>query len=76
LPAYVGVTLPGQGFGVYRISKVGQPAQPDQARRKGEAEQIARAVGNSELYGYVQVLKQKAKAKINVKPADLGVKQE
>lgn len=72
LPAYVGVDVPGQGYGVYRIVKVSQPAQPDQARRKQEAEQIGRAIGGAETYGYVEALKQKAKAKINVKPADLG----
>ena len=76
LPAYVGVEIPGQGYGVYRIGKVAQPAQQDEGRRKGEAEQIGRAIGNAELYGYVEVLKHKAKAKINVKPADLGVKSE
>ena len=74
LPAYVGVELPGQGYGVYRIGKVSQPAQPDQARRKQEADAIARAVGNAELYGYVEALKKKAKAKVNVKPVDLGAK--
>jgi peptidyl-prolyl cis-trans isomerase D len=72
LPAYVGVDIPGQGYGVYRIVKVSQPAQPDVARRKQEAEQIGRAIGNSETYGFVEALKHKAKAKINVKPADLG----
>jgi peptidyl-prolyl cis-trans isomerase D len=76
LPAYVGVELPGQGYGVYRIAKVSQPAQPDTARRQQEAEQIANAVGGSETYGFVEALKHKAKAKINVKSADLGVKQE
>ncbi|MFC5547182.1 SurA N-terminal domain-containing protein [Massilia aerilata] len=74
LPAYVGVELPGQGYGVYRIGKVTQPAQADQARRKQEAEAIARAMGNAELYGYVEALKRKAKAKLNVKAADLGAK--
>lgn len=72
LPAYVGVDVPGQGYGVYRIVKVSQPAQPDQARRKQEAEQIGRAIGGAETYGYLEALKKKAKAKINVKPADLG----
>jgi peptidyl-prolyl cis-trans isomerase D len=72
LPAYVGVDIPGQGYGVYRIVKVSQPAQPDVARRKQEAEQIGRAIGNSETYGFVEALKHKAKAKINVKTADLG----
>jgi peptidyl-prolyl cis-trans isomerase D len=76
LPAYVGVELPGQGYGVYRIGKVSQSAQPDQARRKQEAEAIARAVGNSETYGYVEALKKKAKAKLNVKPSQLGAKAE
>jgi len=76
LPAYVGVDIPGQGYGVYRIVKVGQPAQPDQARRKQEAEQIGRAVGNAETFGFVEALKHKAKAKINVKAADLGAKSE
>jgi peptidyl-prolyl cis-trans isomerase D len=76
LPAYVGVDIPGVGYGVYRIGKVSQPAQPDAARRKQEAEQIGRAVGNAETYGFVEALKHKAKAKINVKPADLGAKSE
>lgn len=76
LPAYIGIELPGQGYGLYRIGKVSQSAQPDQARRKQEAEAIARAVGNSELYGYVEALKKKAKAKLNVKAADLGSKAE
>ena len=76
LPAYVGVELPGQGYGVYRIAKVSQPAAPDAARRQQEAAQIANAVGGGETYGFVEALKHKAKAKINVKSSDLGVKQE
>jgi peptidyl-prolyl cis-trans isomerase D len=76
LPAYVGVELPGQGYGVYRIGKVSLPAQPDQARRKQEADAISRAVGGAEMYGYIEALKKKAKAKVNVKPADLGAKAE
>jgi peptidyl-prolyl cis-trans isomerase D len=76
LPAYVGVDIPGVGYGVYRIGKVSQPAQPDVARRKQEADQIGRAVGNAETYGFVEALKHKAKAKINVKAADLGAKSE
>jgi peptidyl-prolyl cis-trans isomerase D len=72
LPAYVGVEVPGQGYGVYRIGKVAQAAQPDQARRKQEAEQITRALGEAEMYGYIEALKQKAKAKVTAKSADLG----
>jgi peptidyl-prolyl cis-trans isomerase D len=72
LPAYIGVDVPGQGYGVYRISKVSQSAQPDQARRKQEADQIAQVLGQQEMYGFIEALKQKAKAKVTVKAADLG----
>jgi peptidyl-prolyl cis-trans isomerase D len=67
LPAYVGVDVPGQGYGIYRIGKVQQPAQLDAARRKAEQEQIATVIAQQEMYGYVEALKQKAKVEI-VKP--------
>ncbi|UVW27069.1 SurA N-terminal domain-containing protein [Massilia sp. H6] len=73
LPAYVGVELPGQGYGVYRIGKVSQAAQPDAARRQQEAQQISTLVGQAEMFNYVEALKSKAKAKINVQPSQLGV---
>jgi len=76
LPAYIGVELPGQGYGIYRIGKVTMPAKPDQDRRKQEADSIARAIGNAETYGYIEALKKKAKAKLNVKAADLGTRSE
>ena len=66
LPAYVGVEVPGMGYGVYRIAKVTMPAAPDAARRAAEAEQIAGVVGQQEMYGFIEALKQKAKAKITV----------
>ncbi|MBQ5965272.1 SurA N-terminal domain-containing protein [Massilia sp. ZL223] len=69
LPAYVGVELPGQGYAVYRIGKVSQPAQPDQARREQEAQQIAGIVGQQEMVNYIEALKVKAKAKVNAKAA-------
>jgi len=72
LPAYVGVEVPGQGYGVYRIGKVSQPAQPDTARRKQESDQIGNLVGQQQMYDYVEALKAKAKVKINVKPTELG----
>lgn len=67
LPAYVGVELPGIGYGIYRIGKVQQPAEQDEARRKTEADQIANIVSQQEMFDYVEALKQKAKVKI-VKP--------
>ncbi|MES2126930.1 MAG: SurA N-terminal domain-containing protein [Pseudomonadota bacterium] len=65
LPAYVGVEVPGMGYGVYRIGKVSQPATPDLARRQTEAQQIGGGIGQQEMFAYIDVLKQKAKAKIN-----------
>ena len=64
LPAYVGVDLPGQGYAVYRIGKVHQPAQQDEARRKAEQEQIGNIISQQEMYGYVESLKSKAKVKM------------
>ena len=69
LPAYVGVELPGQGYAVYRIGKVAQPAQPDQARRQQEAEQIGGIVGQQEMLNYIEALKVKPKAKDTAKAA-------
>jgi peptidyl-prolyl cis-trans isomerase D len=65
LPAYVGVELPGQGYGVYRIGKVAQTATPDVARRKAEVEQINNAVGQQDMYHYLDGLKQRSKVKVN-----------
>lgn len=73
LPAYVGVELPGQGYAVYRIGKVSQPAQPDAARRAAEAEQITGALGQGELYAYIEALKKKTKAKLAEKYAAVEV---
>ncbi|MDY7547853.1 SurA N-terminal domain-containing protein [Glaciimonas sp. CA11.2] len=64
LPAFVGVSLPGQGYAIYRIGKVAQPATIDQARRQSEQKQISSALAQQEMSAYVEVLKKKAKAKI------------
>jgi peptidyl-prolyl cis-trans isomerase D len=64
LPAYVGVEIPGMGYGVYRINKVQQPAQQDAAQRQQEEQQISSMLSQQELYMYVEALKQKAKVKM------------
>jgi len=76
LPAYVGVDLPGQGYAVYRIGKVGQPAQLDTARRAREAEQIGSLVGQAELYNFVEALKAKSKVKVNVAAGEAPAKAQ
>jgi peptidyl-prolyl cis-trans isomerase D len=73
LPAYVGVDIPGTGYGVYRINKVQQPAEIDVARRKSEEEQIGGIVAQQEMFSYIEVLKQKAKVKI-LKPVATAAK--
>ncbi len=65
LPAYVGFTFPGRGYGVYRISKVSQPATVDTARRQTEQQQITNAIAQQEMVAYLEALKLKAKVKIN-----------
>lgn len=67
LPAYVGVDIPGVGYGVYRINKVSQPAKVDDVRRTAEQKEIADRLGQVEMRGYVDALKEKAKAKVIVK---------
>jgi peptidyl-prolyl cis-trans isomerase D len=67
LPAFVGVSVPGAGYAVYRIGKVAQPAQPDAARRKSEQEQIGNIMAQQEMLSYVEALKVKAKTKIKGK---------
>ncbi|MBB3119985.1 SurA N-terminal domain-containing protein [Pseudoduganella violacea] len=64
LPAYVGVEVPGQGYGVYRINKVQQPTQQDDARRKMEAERISQAQSQQEMFDFIEALKRKAKTKV------------
>ena len=64
LPAYVGVDVPGAGYGLYRIDKVQQPEKKDEEARKQEAEQIGSIVAQQELVDYIEMLKQKAKVKI------------
>ncbi|MEO7495732.1 MAG: SurA N-terminal domain-containing protein [Massilia sp.] len=64
LPAYVGVELPGQGYGLYRIGKVSMPAAPDVARRKSEQQQIDQMLGEQGMVTYIELIKQKAKAKV------------
>jgi peptidyl-prolyl cis-trans isomerase D len=64
LPAYVGVELPGQGYNVYRLSKVAQPATPDTARRQTEQQQVTNAMAQQEMLAYIDLLKQKTKVQL------------
>jgi peptidyl-prolyl cis-trans isomerase D len=70
LPAYVGVDIPGQGYGVYRINKVAQPATSDAPARAQAAEQITSAAAQQDMFAFLQVQKEKAKAKVTAKVTD------
>jgi peptidyl-prolyl cis-trans isomerase D len=69
LPQVVGAEVPGQGYGIYRVNKVVQPATVDAARRQTEQQQIANLVAQQEMLAYIDVLKKKAKVEIIKKPA-------
>ncbi|OGB26319.1 MAG: peptidylprolyl isomerase [Burkholderiales bacterium RIFCSPLOWO2_02_FULL_57_36] len=77
LPTHVGVELPAQGYGVYRINKIAQPANADDAQRKAQQQQIANTLAQQEMNAYIGVLKNKAKVEI-VKPVvkDPGAVEE
>ncbi|MBI1890635.1 MAG: SurA N-terminal domain-containing protein [Burkholderiales bacterium] len=68
LPSYVG-TEDLQGYSIYRVGKVAQAAKPDAARRQTEQQQVLNALAQQETLAYLEVLKQKAKAKIIKPPA-------
>jgi len=75
LPAYAGVELASGDYAIFRISKVMQPAKPDQARRQGEQQQLANALAQEEMSAYLDVLKQKAKVQI-LKPVVTAASDE
>lgn len=66
LPAFVGVSVAGQGYIVYRINKV-QQAATDAATTVQLTQQIESLLGSEDLYEFVEMLKQKGKVKI-IKP--------
>jgi peptidyl-prolyl cis-trans isomerase D len=63
LPTYAGTELP-QGFGIYRIVKVEQPANTEAAKQQAEHQQLNAGVASQEAFEYLEALKQKAKVKI------------
>ena len=67
LPVIVGTDLAGQGYAVYRISKVAQAEKIDGPRRLAEEKQIANTLAQQEMLAYIDALKLKAKVKI-IKP--------
>jgi len=73
LPAFVGVELPGQGYAVYRINKVINPAVTDKAKADAEKNQFTTGLAQQEMVAYIDSLKQKAKIKILKPVAEVPV---
>jgi len=68
LPSVVGVDLGSEGYAIYRITKVGTPAQANAGQRDADAQQLSQLAGQSELAAYYEALKAQAKVKI-LRPA-------
>jgi peptidyl-prolyl cis-trans isomerase D len=64
LPAFVGVDLVGQGYGIYRIGKVTQPANVDKAKIASDQQQLETGLAQQEMVAYIDALKQREKVKI------------
>ncbi|MBP0622758.1 SurA N-terminal domain-containing protein [Cupriavidus consociatus] len=64
LPAVVGVDLGADGYAVYRISKVNQPAQANPAQRQAEAQQLSQLAGQADLQAFYESLKARSKVKL------------
>lgn len=72
LPAFAGVEIPGQGYAIYRISKVSQPATLDTARRASELDQFNNIVAQNDMYAAMELMKKNNKVKINKVAANIG----
>lgn len=64
LPALTGVDLGAEGYAIYRIAKVSQPAPAAPAQRDAQAQQLAQLAGQSELGAYYESLKARSKVKV------------
>jgi len=63
LPAYVGVSLPGRGYSIYRINSVAADAV-DEVNMKAEQQQVDEFLAAQEMAAYLGVVKKRAKAEI------------
>ncbi len=65
LPAYVGVALgDGQGYAVYRIGKVTQPAEQDAQHLAAEAQQLNQLAAQAEWNAWLADLRARSKVKV------------
>ena len=63
LPAYVGVTVSGRGYAIYRVNKISEEAIDEEART-AEQQQVSEFLAAQEMSAYMDVIKKRAKAEI------------
>jgi peptidyl-prolyl cis-trans isomerase D len=67
LPAYVGAPAGDQGYAIYRISKVTEPAQKSEAQRQADLERAERLEGATDFGSYLKSLRADTDVTINEK---------
>ena len=65
LPAYFGEIRAGEGYAIYRVSKVVPAAQRSEDEARRDLEQLGRRAGLSEYATYVSSLRERADVRIN-----------
>jgi peptidyl-prolyl cis-trans isomerase D len=70
LPAYVGVDLGKDGYGIYRINAVVPPAPIDAAHLASAQQELAQVDAQTQLEAYVASLRQRSKVKIYGTPSE------
>jgi peptidyl-prolyl cis-trans isomerase D len=63
LPAYVGVSVPGKGYSIFRINSIDEQAADAEAI-KSEKQQVEEFIAAQEMAGYLGVIRKRAKAEI------------
>jgi len=67
LPAYVGAPAGDQGYAIYRISKVTEPAQKSEAQQQADLERAERLEGATDFGSYLKSLRADTDVTINEK---------
>jgi peptidyl-prolyl cis-trans isomerase D len=65
VPAYFGEILPGEGYAVYRLSKVAPAAQPSEDALRQDLQRLRQRVAASEYTSYVAGLRARADVSIH-----------
>jgi len=65
LPAYTGVELPGAGFALFKLVKVGSGEKIDDARQQGMQRQLGQLYMQEEVQVYLSALRNRYKVDIN-----------